>query len=232
MNHCLGGPATDSYDGLSAIVDWVEKGTAPGVGERAPDQPPLSESHAPALSFPLLRAVHRSRQRRGRREFRLRGMRIGRRPFLSSLGRTGALLATASWLDIIGYAQGGRGPARAFIQPSPGAADFDRRVLGSFLEHLGRAIYTGVYRARLRAGRREGVPHRRRRARSRNSASRSSGIRAGTSSPATTGSTASVRRRSARRCSTAPGTRSRRISSAPTSSSTGAGWWEPSRCSA
>ena len=25
------------------------------------------------------------------------------------------------------------------------AADFDRRVLGSFLEHLGRAIYTGVY---------------------------------------------------------------------------------------
>jgi hypothetical protein len=29
MNHCSGGPATDSYDGLSAIVDWVEKGTAP-----------------------------------------------------------------------------------------------------------------------------------------------------------------------------------------------------------
>ena len=24
-------------------------------------------------------------------------------------------------------------------------ADFDRRVLGSFLEHLGRAVYTGVY---------------------------------------------------------------------------------------
>ena len=29
MNHCSGGPATDSYDGLSAMVDWVEKGTAP-----------------------------------------------------------------------------------------------------------------------------------------------------------------------------------------------------------
>jgi pimeloyl-ACP methyl ester carboxylesterase len=29
MNHCAGGPATDSYDGLSAIVDWVEKGAAP-----------------------------------------------------------------------------------------------------------------------------------------------------------------------------------------------------------
>jgi hypothetical protein len=29
MNHCAGGPATDSYDGLSAIVTWVEKGVAP-----------------------------------------------------------------------------------------------------------------------------------------------------------------------------------------------------------
>ena len=29
MNHCAGGPATDSFDGLAAIVDWVEKGTAP-----------------------------------------------------------------------------------------------------------------------------------------------------------------------------------------------------------
>jgi feruloyl esterase len=29
MNHCAGGPATDSFDGLGAIVDWVEKGTAP-----------------------------------------------------------------------------------------------------------------------------------------------------------------------------------------------------------
>ena len=29
MNHCAGGPATDSFDGLGTIVDWVEKGTAP-----------------------------------------------------------------------------------------------------------------------------------------------------------------------------------------------------------
>jgi feruloyl esterase len=29
MNHCAGGPATDSFDGLAAIVDWVEKDTAP-----------------------------------------------------------------------------------------------------------------------------------------------------------------------------------------------------------
>ena len=29
MNHCAGGPATDSFDGLAAIVNWVEKGDVP-----------------------------------------------------------------------------------------------------------------------------------------------------------------------------------------------------------
>ena len=29
MNHCSGGPATDDFDGLSAIVAWVEQGRAP-----------------------------------------------------------------------------------------------------------------------------------------------------------------------------------------------------------
>jgi Tannase and feruloyl esterase len=29
MNHCAGGPATDSYDALSAVVDWVENAAAP-----------------------------------------------------------------------------------------------------------------------------------------------------------------------------------------------------------
>jgi hypothetical protein len=29
MNHCAGGPATDQYDALRAVVDWVEGGTAP-----------------------------------------------------------------------------------------------------------------------------------------------------------------------------------------------------------
>jgi alpha-N-arabinofuranosidase len=69
---------------------------------------------------------------------------VNRRTFLAGLGGTGALLAAGSWLEAIGYAQT-RGPARAFVRKRPGAADFDRRVLGSFLEHLGRAVYTGVY---------------------------------------------------------------------------------------
>jgi alpha-N-arabinofuranosidase len=68
-----------------------------------------------------------------------------RRRFLANLGGAGAMLATGSWLDAIGYAQGVRGPARALIQQSRVRADFDRRVLGAFLEHLGRAVYTGVY---------------------------------------------------------------------------------------
>lgn len=29
MAHCAGGPATDQYDGLTALVNWVEKGEAP-----------------------------------------------------------------------------------------------------------------------------------------------------------------------------------------------------------
>ena len=29
MNHCAGGPATDSFDGLATIVDSVEKRVAP-----------------------------------------------------------------------------------------------------------------------------------------------------------------------------------------------------------
>ncbi len=69
---------------------------------------------------------------------------IERRTFLARLGGAGALITTGSWLEAIGHAQA-RGPARAFVRKRPGAADFDRRVLGSFLEHLGRAVYTGVY---------------------------------------------------------------------------------------
>jgi alpha-L-arabinofuranosidase len=68
-----------------------------------------------------------------------------RRTFLAGLGAAGAYTATGSWLQTIGYAQTSGGPARAFLRPSPARADFDRRLLGSFLEHLGRAIYTGVY---------------------------------------------------------------------------------------
>jgi alpha-N-arabinofuranosidase len=57
---------------------------------------------------------------------------------------TSAALASHSWLASLGYAQT-RGPAKAVIQQDRYIADFDRRLLGAFLEHLGRAIYTGIY---------------------------------------------------------------------------------------
>jgi alpha-N-arabinofuranosidase len=67
-----------------------------------------------------------------------------RRAFLAVLCRSSAALAASSWLPGFGYAQT-RGPARAFLLRDRYRADMDRRLLGAFLEHLGRAIYTGVY---------------------------------------------------------------------------------------
>jgi alpha-N-arabinofuranosidase len=67
-----------------------------------------------------------------------------RRDFLAGLGRSGAALAASSWLGGLGYAQT-RGPARVILQAGRHRSDMDRRLLGAFLEHLGRAIYTGVY---------------------------------------------------------------------------------------
>jgi alpha-N-arabinofuranosidase len=71
-----------------------------------------------------------------------------RRNFLAQLGSAGVALMGGSWLPSLGFAQTSglaRGPARAAINRARVRADLDRRLLGSFLEHLGRAIYTGVY---------------------------------------------------------------------------------------
>jgi alpha-N-arabinofuranosidase len=68
-----------------------------------------------------------------------------RRAFFTQLGSAGAALASTSWLASIGYSQTSGGPARAVIHQSRYRSDLDRRLLGAFLEHLGRAIYTGVY---------------------------------------------------------------------------------------
>jgi alpha-N-arabinofuranosidase len=67
-----------------------------------------------------------------------------RREFVAGLGRSGAALAAGSWLRGIGYAET-RGPARAVLQRTRYRSEMDRRLLGAFLEHLGRAIYSGVY---------------------------------------------------------------------------------------
>jgi len=67
-----------------------------------------------------------------------------RREFVATLGRAGAALAAESWLPGFGFAQT-RGAARAVLQRSRYRSELDRRLLGAFLEHLGRAVYTGVY---------------------------------------------------------------------------------------
>jgi feruloyl esterase len=54
MNHCAGGPATDSFDGLAAIVDWVEKGAAPSRIEAAarPGTPYFPGRTRPLCAYP------------------------------------------------------------------------------------------------------------------------------------------------------------------------------------
>jgi alpha-N-arabinofuranosidase len=71
-------------------------------------------------------------------------MQTNRRHFLSQLTSLSPALAAGSWLTSLGFAQT-RGPARAAIDPARSRSQLDRRLLGAFLEHLGRAIYTGVY---------------------------------------------------------------------------------------
>ncbi len=70
--------------------------------------------------------------------------RTSRRDFLKTAGYSGAALAAGSFLTRIGYAQAA-GPARTLIDSAHVRSDLDRHILGSFLEHLGRAIYDGIY---------------------------------------------------------------------------------------
>jgi alpha-L-arabinofuranosidase len=72
-------------------------------------------------------------------------MTSNRRSFLKQLTTVSAALASSSWLASIGYTQTARGPARAMIHRARIRSDLDRHVFGSFVEHLGRCVYEGVY---------------------------------------------------------------------------------------
>jgi alpha-N-arabinofuranosidase len=67
-----------------------------------------------------------------------------RRRFLKQAGLAGAGLAASSLFTLPGYSQVSGRTVRASIAQAT-RKDFDRRVFGAFLEHLGRAVYTGVY---------------------------------------------------------------------------------------
>jgi alpha-N-arabinofuranosidase len=71
-------------------------------------------------------------------------MPTNRRDFLRTLSSSSAALAAGSWLQPMGYSQT-RGPARVVAHQSRHKGELDRRVLGAFLEHLGRAVYEGVF---------------------------------------------------------------------------------------
>ncbi len=68
-----------------------------------------------------------------------------RRQFMKQLVTSSVVLSAGSWLGSIGYAQTSRRVARVAINQARFRSQLDRRLLGSFLEHLGRAVYTGVY---------------------------------------------------------------------------------------
>ena len=70
-------------------------------------------------------------------------MSTNRRQFLSRIGLAGAGLATG--FSLPGYTQASGRTARATLGLTAPRPDFDRRIFGAFLEHLGRAVYTGVY---------------------------------------------------------------------------------------
>jgi feruloyl esterase len=61
MNHCSGGPATDQFDLLGALVRWVEDGRAPerviatarGAGNGGGVNPEVPASWSPARTRPL-----------------------------------------------------------------------------------------------------------------------------------------------------------------------------------
>src|SRR5882724_3983304 len=72
-------------------------------------------------------------------------LRMDRRAFLARVGSSTVTVMASPWLSHIGYAQTARRTGSAALNGTRYRAELDRRLFGAFLEHLGRAIYTGVY---------------------------------------------------------------------------------------
>ena len=55
MGHCQGGPATDNYDPLAALADWVERGKAPeALPAKAGPASPWPGRERPVCRYPLV----------------------------------------------------------------------------------------------------------------------------------------------------------------------------------
>ncbi len=70
---------------------------------------------------------------------------VSRRRFLKKAGQSGLALAAGSALGRFGLAQGAPRTTRVVIDSGRQIAPISPILFGSFLEHLGRAIYEGIY---------------------------------------------------------------------------------------
>ncbi len=74
---------------------------------------------------------------------------MDRRRLLSQAGRAGfacsANLVLSRLLSAQATASNPNEPSRIFVDSRRAIAPLDRNLFGSFLEHLGRAIYEGIY---------------------------------------------------------------------------------------
>jgi alpha-L-arabinofuranosidase len=68
-----------------------------------------------------------------------------RRTFLKEVSLAGTALAAGSGFPGIARAQSRSSTARIYLDPAQKIAPLDRKLFGSFIEHLGRSIYGGVY---------------------------------------------------------------------------------------
>src|SRR5207245_11563020 len=68
-----------------------------------------------------------------------------RRQFLSQMGAAGALVAASSKDSGAQVKTGTSNRARVIADPARTVASLDRRLFGSFVEHIGRCIYGGIY---------------------------------------------------------------------------------------
>src|SRR5262245_46969028 len=94
---------------------------------------------------PKARSFWLSTQRAAGVEWRTRMAASTRRSFIRTTGRSALALGGAAALRHVSFAQSPAAFTRVVVDPGRTLATLDRRLFGSFLEHLGRAIYGGIF---------------------------------------------------------------------------------------
>jgi alpha-N-arabinofuranosidase len=71
--------------------------------------------------------------------------RNSRRSFIKQAAIAGTVLAADRWFGGIASAQSASATTRVYVDPAQKIAPLDRKIFGSFIEHLGRSVYGGIY---------------------------------------------------------------------------------------